>query len=163
MPKNCSIPGCTSRGNKESNCSIPGCTSRGNKESNCSNPGCTSRGNKESNCSIPSCTSRGNKACLLFSASIHDLLHQWLVSIKKPITVSICSLHFERGKKTPEHPLQIPTIFPSLVPGRGCLGTRLYNFPWGKPLIQSPYQKRQPLPTTAKKQKLEDALVNVVQ
>ena len=39
--------------------------------------------------------------------------HQWLVSIKKRITVSsytyICSLHFKNSKKSPDN--DIPTIF----------------------------------------------------
>ena len=57
------------------------------------------------NCSISGCTSRSDKEeCS--GVSFYKLLsdntrrHQWLVSIKKPITVSfytyICSLHFKK-------------------------------------------------------------------
>ena len=71
------------------------------------------------NCSIPGCTSRSDKEeCS--GVSFHKLpsdntrRHQWLVSIKEPITVSsytyICSLHFKNSKKSPDN--DIPTIFP---------------------------------------------------
>ena len=68
-------------------------------------------------CSIPGCTSRSNKEeCkgLSFYKLPTDTeeRHRWLVSIKKPITVSpytyICSLHFKNTKKAKD----VPTIFP---------------------------------------------------
>ena len=75
------------------------------------------------NCSIPGCTSRSDKEeCS--GVSFHKLpsdscqRRRWLVSIKRPITVSsytyICSLHFQDSKKTPDN--DTPTIFPWTVP-----------------------------------------------
>ena len=47
-----------------------------------------------------------------------SIRHQWLVSIKKPITISehtrICSLHFVGGMKSASSP--IPTLFPWSTP-----------------------------------------------
>ncbi len=97
------------------------------------------------NCSIPGCTSRGGKENsqeLSFYGlpKEEDLRHQWLVAIKKPITVSeytsICSLHFEGGKRPKEHPI-------SSV------------FPWKKPSkSRSPPKPHEPLPQ-AKRRKTE--------
>lgn len=75
------------------------------------------------NCSIPGCTSRSDKEeCS--GVSFHKLpsdstqRRRWLVSIKRPITVSsytyICSLHFQDSKKSQDN--DIPTIFPWTVP-----------------------------------------------
>ena len=74
-------------------------------------------------CSIPGCTSRSDKeGCK--TVSFHtiprdvSIRHQWLVSIKKPITISehtrICSLHFVGGMKSASSP--IPTLFPWSTP-----------------------------------------------
>ena len=70
-------------------------------------------------CSIPGCSSRNDRQ-EFEGIKFHripqnpDLRHNWLVSIKKPITVSensrICSLHFEGSEKTAGSPL--PSIFP---------------------------------------------------
>ena len=70
-------------------------------------------------CSIPGCSSRSSKEecrSLVFYhlPSNTQERQKWLVSIKRPITISkytyVCSLHFEENRKTTEHP--IPTIFP---------------------------------------------------
>ena len=70
-------------------------------------------------CSIPGCSSRSDRQefeCMKFHRIPQDpdLRHDWLVSIKKPITVSensrTCSLHFEGSEKTADCPL--PSIFP---------------------------------------------------
>ena len=67
-------------------------------------------------CSIPGCFSRNDRPGI-GGVRFHrlpqdpDLRHQWLVSIKKPVSVSentrICSMHFEEGVGP-----RIPTIFP---------------------------------------------------
>ena len=74
-------------------------------------------------CSIPGCSSRSDRQecegvkfhCL---PQDPDQRYRWLVSIKKPISVSentgICSLHFERSKGTVNS--LIPTIFPWSMP-----------------------------------------------
>ena len=71
------------------------------------------------NCSIPGCTNRSNKEdcqAVPFYALPKDieLRQRWLISIKKPITVSnytyVCGDHFEGGLKSKDNP--IPTIFP---------------------------------------------------
>ena len=70
-------------------------------------------------CSIPGCTSRSNKEeCKGLSfyklPTDNEERPWWLVSIKKPITVSpytyVCSLHFKCNKKTSSN--DVPTIFP---------------------------------------------------
>ena len=70
-------------------------------------------------CSIPGCESRSDKpqfASLKFHRlpQSTELRHQWLVGIKRPLTVSkntrICSLHFEGNEKSSES--AVPTIFP---------------------------------------------------
>ena len=70
-------------------------------------------------CSIPGCSSRSDRQ-EFEGVKFHripqdpDLRHDWLVSIKKPITVSensrIYSLHFEGSEKTADSPLS--SIFP---------------------------------------------------
>ena len=71
------------------------------------------------NCCIPGCHSRSDKPeCqgVSFHALPKDaaLREQWLVSIKKPITISehtrLCSLHFVGGKRSSTEP--VPTLFP---------------------------------------------------
>ena len=70
-------------------------------------------------CSIPGCTNRSNKEeCKGLSfyklPTDHEERLRWLISIKKPITVSsytyVCSLHFKGNKKTSNN--DVPTIFP---------------------------------------------------
>jgi hypothetical protein len=107
------------------------------------------------NCSIPGCKSRNDKEeCK--GISFHKLptdsekRHQWLVSIKKPITVSpytyICSLHFKDNKKTSDN--DIPTLFPwTPIPVR--------KSPILRPFV--------PPPPRAKKHKDEDDLSKQLQ
>ena len=70
-------------------------------------------------CSIPGCESRSDKpefASLKFHRlpQSTELRHQWLVSIKRPLTVSentrICTVHFDGNEKSSES--AVPTIFP---------------------------------------------------
>ena len=69
-------------------------------------------------CSIPGCSSRSDREefhRVKFHCLPQDpvLRYKWLVSIKKPISVSentrICSLHFEGSVRTADCP--VPTIF----------------------------------------------------
>ena len=103
------------------------------------------------NCSIPGCTSRSDKEDsrhLSFHGLPKDpsLQHQWLASIKRPITISkhtrVCSLHFSGGVKSAASP--IPTLFP-----------------WNVSAVipRSASKERLPLPLPVpKRPKLEDQL-----
>ena len=107
------------------------------------------------NCSIPGCKSRGDREeCKGISfyklPTDSEKRHQWLVSIKKQITVSpytyICSLHFKDNKKTSDN--DVPTLFPwTPIPVR-------------KPPVVRPFVP--PVPR-AKKHKDEDDLTKQLQ
>ena len=101
------------------------------------------------NCYIPGCKNRSNKhECQHISfyklPSDNDLRYKWLCRIHQPIVISscttICSTHFEGGKKSIDHP--VPTIFP-----------------WSRKAVKrKPPIERRPMPSAAKKVKYDEPL-----
>ena len=87
-----------------------------------------------------------------------DQRYRWLVSIKKPISVSentrICSLHFERSEGTVKS--LIPTIFPWSIP------VKLRHPPAIRNPIPPTKRKHEESPTPSKiaKRKIESHRVN---
>ena len=114
-------------------------------------------------CTIPGCSSRSDRReCE--GVKFHrlpqdpDQRYRWLVSIKKPISVSentrICSLHFERSEGTVKS--LIPTIFPWSIP------VKLRHPPAIRNPIPPTKRKHEESPTPSKiaKRKIESHRVN---
>ena len=121
------------------------------------------------NCSIPGCTSRSDKEeCQ--HISFHKLptdgnrRHQWLVSIKRSITVSpytyICSLHFKDSKKASRN--DIPTIFPWTISTTTTTTTTTRKSPVLRPFIPPvPKKRKQDIDTSKQLQEYANSIAEL--